>query len=273
MNQSAPKGLGQVKRIIAIASAKGGVGKSTVAANLAVSLAGFGHAVGLLDADVHGPSQPHLLGAPEQPDVRQEGFLAPEICHGVKTMSMGYLLAPGVPALWRGPMLSSALVQMATETQWGALDYLIIDLPPGTGDVQLSLCKKLPLNGAVIVTTPQDLALLDVRRGCEMFSKLQVPLIGVVENMSAFICGYCHQATPLFGASGGQQLADDLGLECLANIPLELVVREQSDAGKPLVLSHPEHATAQQFKQCAERLIAWCDQNIKTSKFPPIVVE
>jgi len=225
--------LADMKNIIVVASGKGGVGKSTVAANIALALAKQGAQVGLLDADIYGPSQPTMMGTQGTKPIIQEKKIFPIEHHGIKTMSIGYLVDEQAPIVWRGPMIGKAMEQMLYDTQWGALDYLIVDLPPGTGDVQLTLCQKIPVSGAVIVTTPQDVALLDVKRACEMFTKLSVPILGVVENMSVYHCEQCGYASHLFGTGGGAKLAQQYGVTLLGEVPLAIAIRETTDQGVP----------------------------------------
>lgn len=239
-----------IRHVIAVASGKGGVGKSTVSVNLAVALAQQGARVGLLDADIYGPSQGALLGfgADARPEVKGEKMLPLE-AHGVKCMSMSFVTSERTPAIWRGPMASGALQQLLTQTDWGELDYLIVDMPPGTGDIQLTLAQRVPLAGAVIVTTPQDIALLDARKGVEMFRKVEVPVIGVVENMSTHVCSQCGHEEPVFGEGGGESVAADYDTSLLAQLPLSMDIRLQSDAGHPIVVAAPDAAaSASMFK-------------------------
>jgi ATP-binding protein involved in chromosome partitioning len=245
-----------VRHIIAIASGKGGVGKSTVAVNLALALAADGAAVGLLDADIYGPSQPLMLGVADgtRPDTEDGKFLLPLEAHGLKTMSMGYLANERTPLVWRGPMAGGALAQMLEQTRWGELDYLLIDMPPGTGDIQLTLAQKARLAGAVIVTTPQDIALADARKGIEMFRKVEVPILGVVENMALHECSNCGHVEHVFGAGGGDRVAQEYGVRLLASLPLSAAVREQTDSGRPTVLSAPDSAAARAFFAAAGAL-------------------
>lgn len=243
-----------VKNMIAVGSGKGGVGKSTVAINLALALLKEGAKVGLLDADIYGPSQPTMLGMATQKPTVANGLLQPILQYGLQTMSIGYLIDATTPMVWRGPMLGKALQQLINDTAWEALDYLIIDLPPGTGDIQLTLCQKMPLNGAVIVTTPQDLALLDVRRACEMFIKMNIPLIGVVENMSVYHCQQCGHPAHLFGQGGADQLAQDYQLPLLGRLPLAMAIREMTDSGHPPVVQQPNGSYAEAFYEIARQL-------------------
>lgn len=245
-----------VKHIIAVASGKGGVGKSTVAVNLALALQACGARVGLLDADIYGPSQPLMLGvAPgTRPETEDDQVILPVEAHGLKTMSMGYLTTDRTPVVWRGPMAGGALAQMLEQTRWGELDYLLIDMPPGTGDVQLTLAQRAKVSGAVIVTTPQDIALLDARKGIEMFRKVDVPILGIVENMALHECTQCGHVEHVFGSGGGADVAAEYGAELLASLPLAMAIREQTDAGRPTVLSAPQSAAGEAFMQAARRL-------------------
>lgn len=264
-----------IKNIIAVASGKGGVGKSTVAVNLALALAKEGAAVGLLDADIYGPSQPDMLKTTGQkPDIEDQHFVPIE-SHGIKSMSIGNLVQGTVPLAWRGPMIGKALQQMLGETKWGELDYLVIDLPPGTGDIQLTLCQKIPVSGAVIVTTPQDMALLDVRRACEMFAKLNVPILGVIENMSHFHCPACGHEAHIFGSGGAKKLADEYHLQQFGSIPLALTIREQTDSGMPPVAFDAESEHAQLFRAIARKVAGQLSLQGKdySARFPKIVVE
>lgn len=250
--------MNQIKHIIAIASGKGGVGKSTTAVNLALALKADGAAVGLLDADIYGPSQQHMLGIPDGTKPEQQGgqYLFPIEAHGLKTMSMGYLAGERTPMVWRGPMAGSALVQMLEQTLWGELDYLVIDMPPGTGDIQLTLSQKATVAGAVIVTTPQDIALLDARKGIEMFRKVDVPILGIIENMAVHVCTQCGHSEHIFGAEGGRRVAADYGVPLLASLPLALSIREQTDAGKPTVVSAPDSSEAASYFAAARAIEA-----------------
>lgn len=265
----------QVKKIIAVASGKGGVGKSTVAVNLALALQKEGNAVGLLDADIYGPSQPMMLGFTGERPVLQDGKLLPVMCHGLQSMSMGYLVDDNAAMVWRGPMLGKALQQLLQDTKWDALDYLIIDLPPGTGDIHLTLCQKIAITGAVIVTTPQDLALFDVKRACEMFKKLNVPILGVIENMSVYHCPQCGHDEKIFGEGGGKKLADEYGFSVLGAIPLDIHIREMTDSGNPPVVQAPESHYAKAFSAVARQLISVVAALPKdySINFPKVVVE
>lgn len=244
-----------VKNVIAVGSGKGGVGKSTVAVNLALALSRMGARVGLLDADIYGPNVPAMLGVAidEVNVVPEEKVFEPVVAQGCQSMSMGYLVADGKPMVWRGPMVSGALLQLAQQTRWDNCDYLIIDLPPGTGDVQLTLSKKIPVTAAAVVTTPQVVALLDVQKGIAMFNKVGIPIAGLVENMSGFTCPHCHEATAIFAQMGGEALADALSIPFLGRLPLQAELREAGDAGTPLV----DHALSQQFEAMAVRVSAW----------------
>lgn len=239
-----------------MASGKGGVGKSTVSANLAAALAGKGHRVGLLDADIYGPSQGALLGVPSgtRPEVSGE-TVQPIEAHGIKCMSMSFVTSERTPAIWRGPMASGALQQLLTQTQWGQLDLLLVDMPPGTGDIQLTLAQRVPLAGAVIVTTPQDLALLDARKAIEMFRKVEVPILGLVENMSLHVCSNCGQEDAIFGAGGGDQVAAEYDVEVMARLPLATQLRALSDAGQPVALAEPESPAGSAFGAAADALL------------------
>ncbi len=257
--------LANVKHVIAVASGKGGVGKSTTTVNLALALAAEGALVGILDADIYGPSQPHLLGVGDQrPQTEGQSFIPVE-AFGIKTMSMGYLVTEKTPMVWRGPMAAGALQQMLGQTQWGELEYLLVDMPPGTGDIQLTLAQKVPLSGSVIVTTPQDLALLDARKGIEMFEKVNVPVLGIVENMSTHICSSCGHEEHIFGAGGGERVAQDYHTQVLGSLPLAMAVREGSDAGKPLLIDDPNSEISERYRQMARKLGAQLWQSSKVT--------
>ena len=248
--------LPQVKNIIAVASGKGGVGKSTTAANLALALAREGAKVGILDADIYGPSQGIMFGIPERtrPEVKDQKWFVPIKAHGVEVMSMAFLTDDNTPMVWRGPMVSGALLQLVTQTAWNDLDYLVIDMPPGTGDIQLTLAQKVPVAGSVIVTTPQDLALLDAKKGVEMFRKVNIPVLGVVENMAVHICSNCGHAEHLFGEGGGEKLASQYGVDLLASLPLSMLIREQADSGKPTAIAEPESQIAMVYQELARQV-------------------
>jgi ATP-binding protein involved in chromosome partitioning len=255
------KPLENVRNIIAVASGKGGVGKSTVAVNLALALAAEGASVGLLDADIYGPSQPQMMGLAE--------------AHGAQVMSIGFLVDPDQPMIWRGPMVTSALNQLLHQTNWRDLDYLIVDMPPGTGDIQLSLSQQVPVSGAIIVTTPQNIATLDARKGLAMFKKVSVPVLGIIENMSTHVCSHCGHEEPIFGSGGGEEMASDFSVELLGALPLDARIREQTDSGTPTVVADPESAAAAAYRSAALRLAAAQATQGKdyASKFPKIIVE
>ncbi len=246
------------RHIVAVASGKGGVGKSTVASNLAAALAVQGLKTGLLDGDIYGPSQGLMLGIAEgtRPEQRDGKWLVPIEAHGVKAMSMGFLGNERTPNVWRGPMAAGALMQMLEQTLWGALDVLLVDMPPGTGDIQLTLSQKAALAGAVIVTTPQDIALLDARKGVEMFTKVQVPVLGVIQNMATHVCSACGHADPVFGSDGGERLAAEYDVPLLASLPLSRLMREHADSGRPVTTSVPDSAEARAYLEAADSLVA-----------------
>ena len=249
--------LPRIRNIIAIGSGKGGVGKSTTAVNLALALAGEGARVGLLDADIYGPSIPTMLGLSGRPDSPDGKAILPMRAHGIEAMSIGLLVDLDTPMIWRGPMATSALTQLLGETLWGGdegLDYLVVDLPPGTGDIQLTLAQKIPVAGAVIVTTPQDIATLDARKSLRMFEKVYVPVLGLVENMAVHVCSQCGHAEHLFGQGGGERMAAQYGIPLLGSLPLEIGIREQGDAGVPIVVAQPDSAAAQAYRQTAQNL-------------------
>ncbi|NKC16923.1 MAG: iron-sulfur cluster carrier protein ApbC [Gammaproteobacteria bacterium] len=267
--------LKSVKNIIAIASGKGGVGKSTVAANLALALAAEGSTVGMLDADIYGPSQPRMLGANERPESKDGKSLEPIVSHQIQSMSIGYLIDEETPMIWRGPMVTQALEQLLNDTNWSNVDYLVIDLPPGTGDTQLTLAQKIPVSGAVIVTTPQDIALSDARKGLKMFEKVNVPVLGVVENMSTHICSNCGHEEHIFGAGGGARMAAQHAVDFLGALPLDSTIREDADGGRPTVVNTPEGAIAREFGAIARRVAAKLSLQAKnyTQAFPNIVIK
>ncbi len=253
--------LPRVRNIIAIGSGKGGVGKSTTAVNLALALAAEGARIGVLDADVYGPSIPMMLGLSGKPDSPDGKSIEPMRAHGVEAMSIGLMVEPDTPMIWRGPMATSALTQLLNDTLWGGdasqgLDYLIVDLPPGTGDIQLTLAQKIPVAGAVIVTTPQDVATLDARKALKMFEKVQVPVLGLVENMAVHVCTNCGQVEHLFGQGGGERMAAQYGIPLLGSLPLEIGIREQGDAGVPIMVSAPASLAARAYRATAIRLAA-----------------
>jgi ATP-binding protein involved in chromosome partitioning len=268
--------LAEIKNIVAVASGKGGVGKSTVAVNLALAWAAQGARVGILDADIYGPSQPLMLGLegqkPSSPDGKR---LRPLVSHGVAAMSIGFLVDAEQPMVWRGPMVTQALTQLLSETDWGALDYLVVDMPPGTGDIQLTLAQRVPVAGAVIVTTPQDIALADARKGLKMFEKVSVPVLGVVENMSVHVCSQCGHVEHVFGAGGGARMAAQYGVRLLGELPLDAHIREETDGGRPTVAAAPDSPRARAYFQMARRTAATLSQRLRdrSKLFPKIVVE
>jgi ATP-binding protein involved in chromosome partitioning len=268
-------GIPNIKNIIVVASGKGGVGKSTVAVNLALALQKEGATVGILDADFYGPSQPTMLGAEGERPALKDKKLQPIERYDIQMMSIGLLVDQQSAMMWRGPMIGKALQQLLYDTNWGALDYLVVDLPPGTGDVQLTLCQKIPVSGAVIVTTPQDLALLDVRRACEMFQKLNVPILGIVENMSVYQCGKCGDTQHIFGKDGASQLAEQYKVPILGKLPLSIDIREKTDRGEPTVVSDACSHHAGLFHTIAKRTAAKLSLQNKdySAKFPKIVVQ
>jgi len=246
----------RVKNVIAVGSGKGGVGKSTTAVNLALALHADGARVGLLDADVYGPSIPAMLGLSGRPDSPDNKSIEPMRAFGVEAMSIGLLVDQDTPMIWRGPMATSALMQLFTDTLWGDLDYLLIDLPPGTGDIQLTLAQKIPVAGAVVVTTPQDIATLDARKALKMFEKVEVAVLGIVENMAVHTCSNCGHVEHLFGEGGGQRMAAHYGVPLLGSLPLDIAIREQGDAGRPVVVAAPDSAAAQAYRHAARALVA-----------------
>ena len=264
-----------VKNIIAVASGKGGVGKSTTAVNLALALSAEGANVGLLDADIYGPSLPQMLGiATGRPESADGKSLEPMDAHGIQAMSIGFLIDPEQPMVWRGPMVTQALTQLLTETRWRDVDYLIIDMPPGTGDIQLTLAQQVPVTGAIIVTTPQDIALLDARKGLKMFEKVGIPILGIVENMSIHICSKCGHAEHIFGSGGGEKMAKDYDVEMLGALPLDMAIRMQMDGGMPTVEADPDGPATAIYKTIARRIAVKIAEKAKdhTSKFPSIKV-
>jgi len=251
---SSPAGIPGIASIIAVASGKGGVGKSTTAVNLALALREFGLKVGILDADIYGPSMPKLLGIRERPQSAGGNRLRPIERHGMAVMSIGFLIEEETPMIWRGPMVMSALTQMLREVEWGTLDVMVVDMPPGTGDAQLTMAQQVPLKGAVIVSTPQDLALIDARRGIAMFRRVNVPVLGIVENMSTFVCPHCGTRSDIFGHGGGRREAERLGVPFLGEVPLDITIREKSDAGLPVVSAAPDNPHAQYYRAIAARV-------------------
>lgn len=266
--------LPNVKNIIAVASGKGGVGKSTTSVNLALALAAEGATVGILDADIYGPSQPLMLGVDGRPESIDGKTMEPLQSFGVQVMSIGFLIDQDTPMVWRGPMVTGALEQLLRETRWKDLDYLVIDLPPGTGDVQLTLSQKIPVTGAVIVTTPQDIALLDARKGLKMFEKVGIPILGIVENMSTHICSNCGHEEPIFGAGGGALMASDYHVDLLGSLPLDLSIRVQADSGRPTVVNDPDGPISEIYKSIARKVaIKIAESKLDHSaKFPNIVI-
>ena len=265
-----------VKNIIAVASGKGGVGKSTTAVNLALALAAEGARVGILDADIYGPSQPTMLGISGQPKSRDGKSMEPMSNHGLQSMSIGYMIAgDDAPMIWRGPMATQALDQLLRQTQWDDLDYLVVDLPPGTGDVQLTLAQKVPVTGSIIVTTPQDIALLDARKGLKMFEKVGIKIIGIVENMSTHICSNCGHEEHIFGAGGGAKMCSDYNVEFLGSLPLDIRIREQADSGKPTVVAEPDGDISKIYKTIARRIAVKVAEMAQdhSAAFPKIVVQ
>jgi ATP-binding protein involved in chromosome partitioning len=264
-----------VKNIIAVASGKGGVGKSTTAVNLALALAAEGASVGMLDADIYGPSQPTMLGISGRPESKDGKRLEPMEGHGIQAMSIGFLIDVETPMVWRGPMVTQALEQLLNETNWRDIDYLVVDLPPGTGDIQLTLAQRVPVTGAIIVTTPQDIALMDARKGLKMFEKVNIPILGIVENMSLHICSKCGHEEHMFGEGGGARMSRDYGVELLGALPLDIRIREQADSGKPTVVSDPDGRVAEIYRQIARRVaVKIADkQQDHSAAFPKIVIQ
>ena len=265
-----------VRNLIAVASGKGGVGKSTVAVNLALALAAEGARVGILDADIYGPSQPLMLGLqgqkPQSPDGKS---IEPMQAHGVQAMSIGFLVDADQPMVWRGPMVTQALEQLLRDTRWNDLDFLVVDMPPGTGDIQLTLAQKVPVTGAVIVTTPQDIALLDARKGLKMFEKVNIPILGVVENMAIHVCSNCGHAEHIFGEGGGERMAKDYGVTLLGSLPLDIRIREQADSGKPTVAADPDSAVAATYRAIARKVAVKIAEKAQdfSAAFPKIVIQ
>jgi ATP-binding protein involved in chromosome partitioning len=248
------KVLPNVKNIIAVSSGKGGVGKSTVAVNLALALAAEGARVGVLDADIYGPSQPTMLGINAKPESADGKTMEPLVNHGVQAMSIGFLIDTDQPMVWRGPMVTQALQQLLGQTNWKDVDYLVVDMPPGTGDIQLTLAQQVPVTGVIIVTTPQDIALIDAKKGLKMFEKVNVPILGLVENMSIHVCSNCGHAEHIFGAGGAQKMAQQYGIDVLGSLPLDIRIREQTDAGQPTVIAEPDGEIARTYKAIARRV-------------------
>lgn len=264
-----------VKNIIAVASGKGGVGKSATSVNLALALAAEGATVGILDADIYGPSQPQMLGVSGQPESPDGKTIEPKRAHGIQMMSIGLLIDVETPMVWRGPMVTQALQQLLNDTRWHELDYLVIDLPPGTGDIQLTLAQKIPVTGAVIVTTPQDIALLDARKGLKMFEKVGIPILGIVENMGLHTCSNCGHTEPIFGSGGGEKMCRDYNVELLGTLPLDIRIREHTDAGKPTVVAEPDGQIAEIYRTIARRVAAKISDMARdyTDVFTEIIME
>ena len=267
--------LPNVKNTIAVASGKGGVGKSTTSINLALALQAEGANVGILDADIYGPSQPRMLGITGKPDTTDGKTVEPKVSYQLQSMSIGYLIDEETPMIWRGPMVTGALEQLLNDTNWTDLDYLIIDLPPGTGDIQLTLCQKIPVSGAVIVTTPQDIALMDAKKALKMFEKVNVPVLGVIENMSTHICSACGHEEHIFGEGGGEQMATQYNVDLLGSLPLDINIRVGVDNGKPTVALQPDSEITQRYREIARKTAAKLALSARdySSKFPKIVVE
>ena len=278
--QSVGRGNGQgmipslpgIKHVIAVASGKGGVGKSTVSANLALALAADGHKVGMMDADIYGPSQPRMLGVAGQPQTKDGQTLEPMENYGIKVMSMGLLIPEDTPMIWRGPMVMSAIQQLLRDVNWGELDVLVVDMPPGTGDAQLTMAQQVPLAGAVIVSTPQDISLLDARKGLNMFRKVEVPVLGIIENMSYFSCPNCGHRSEIFSHGGAHKEAERLGIDFLGEVPLDIEIRETSDGGHPIVVSKPDSENAKVFREIGERVWAKLE-NTGAKAMPKILVQ
>jgi len=273
--QNGANALPSIKNIIAVASGKGGVGKSTTSVNLALALHSEGAKVAILDADIYGPSQPRMLGVKDlRPEGSESGNMMPVPAHGIQSMSIGYLVDEASPMVWRGPMVTQALDQLISKTEWSDIDYMIIDMPPGTGDIQLTISQKIPVSGAVIVTTPQDIALLDAKKGLAMFEKVNIPILGIIENMSMHICSSCGHAEAIFGHGGGENMASDSGTEFLGALPLEINIRTDVDEGTPTVVKDPQGKTAEIYKEIARKLAASLSlQNESVGAFPNITIE
>jgi len=269
------KPLDGIKNIIAVASGKGGVGKSTTAVNLALALQAEGATVGILDADIYGPSIPRMLGCKGQPESSDGKSLEPMVGHGVQSMSIGYLIEEDTPMIWRGPMVTQALEQLLNDTRWDDVDYLVIDLPPGTGDIQLTLAQRIPVSGAVIVTTPQDIALLDARKGLKMFEKVEVPVLGIIENMSIHICSQCGHSEHIFGEGGGARMSEDHGVDLLGALPLDIRIREQADSGYPSVAAMADSQVSAMYRNIARKTAAKLATKARdhSAAFPNIVIQ
>ena len=272
--QRGVKLLANVKNIIAVASGKGGVGKSTTAVNLALALAAEGAQVGILDADIYGPSQPMMMGITGRPETADGKTMEPMENHGLQVSSIGFMIDPDEPMVWRGPIVTQALQQLLEQTNWRDLDYLIVDMPPGTGDIQLTLSQKVPVTGAVIVTTPQDIALLDARKGLKMFEKVGIPILGIVENMSMHICSNCGHAEAIFGEGGGQKMCAEYGVDFLGALPLTMSIREQTDSGMPTVVADPDGKVAAIYREIARKVAVKVAEKARdmSGKFPNIVI-
>ncbi|MCU0950465.1 MAG: iron-sulfur cluster carrier protein ApbC [Burkholderiaceae bacterium] len=268
------KVMPNVKNIVAVSSGKGGVGKSTVAVNLALALSAEGARVGMLDADIYGPSQPTMLGLSGKPDTVDGRMLEPMVGHGIQAISIGLLIDPDQPMVWRGPMVTQALQQLLMQTNWQDIDYLVVDMPPGTGDIQLTLSQQVPVTGAIVVTTPQDIALLDAKKGLKMFEKVGVPILGIVENMAVHVCSHCGHAEHIFGEGGAARMSHEYGVEVLGSLPLDIRIREQADSGRPTVVAEPDSAVATAYKAIARKVaIAIADKAKDMSlKMPTIKV-
>lgn len=273
--QRGVKLMANVKNIIAVASGKGGVGKSTTAVNLALALAAEGAQVGILDADIYGPSQPMMMGISGRPETIDGKTMEPMENHGIQVSSIGFMIDPDEPMVWRGPIVTQALQQLLDQTNWRDLDYLIVDMPPGTGDIQLTLSQKVPVTGAVIVTTPQDIALLDARKGLKMFEKVDIPILGIVENMSTHICSNCGHAEAIFGQGGGEKMCREYGVDFLGALPLTMSIREQADSGMPTVIADPDGPVAEIYRSIARKIAVKIAEKAKdmSSKFPTIVIK
>ncbi|MGH8498229.1 MAG: iron-sulfur cluster carrier protein ApbC [Methylococcales bacterium] len=269
------KPMHNIKNIIAIASGKGGVGKSTTAVNIALALAAGGAKVGILDADIYGPSQPMMLGLSGNPDSLDGKTMEPKVAFGIQSISIGYLIDEDTPMIWRGPMVTNALQQLLNNTRWTDLDYMIVDLPPGTGDIQLTLSQRIPVSGAVIITTPQDISLLDAQKGLKMFQKVEVPVLGIVENMSTHICSQCGHEEAIFGSGGGETMAKRHGVNLLGSLPLDISIRKNADSGRPSVIADPDSRIAGIYRDIARRMAAKLALRKKDSRglFPHIVVK
>ena len=273
--QKALKPQPNIRNIIAVASGKGGVGKSTTTVNLALALASEGARVGILDADIYGPSIPTMMGLEGRPDTSDNKTLLPKVAYGLQTMSIGYLVEPDQAMIWRGPIATNTLQQLLRDTKWDNLDYLFIDLPPGTGDIQLTLAQQIPVSGAIIVTTPQDIALIDAQRGLAMFEKVNVPVLGIVENMSIHICSACGHAEAIFGEGGGVAMSQKNKVDFLGALPLDIAIRQDADSGRPTVVSDPEGRTSELYKEIARKTAAKLALTTKdySSRFPSITIQ